>query len=166
MNLLDVKGMERLTVFQHYEVGEVYDVVDRSHACIHESLLQPPRRLLHNNIRYDSCHVSSAVLLVSDFHIHKIRCLAVSSFLKGDVRILEGSSEGCCSLSGHSYLSQTVRSVRGNLEINNSLSQLKRLCKILPHLILNALVNLRIENPYTVSVGNGNNLVFESQFTC
>ena len=48
--LIDIKCVERLTIFQHNKVCNIYDVVDRTHACIHQSLLQPPRRLLHFNI--------------------------------------------------------------------------------------------------------------------
>ena len=42
-HLIDIECMYRLTVFQHYEIGYIDDIVYRSHACIHESFLQPPR---------------------------------------------------------------------------------------------------------------------------
>ena len=56
----DVKSMHRLTVFEHYEVRNVNNIVDRSHSCMNQSSLQPPRRVFHLNVLHDSCNISPA----------------------------------------------------------------------------------------------------------
>ena len=56
----DVKGVHRLTVFEHYKVRNINDVVNRSHSCMNQSSLQPPRRILYLDILYDSGNVSFA----------------------------------------------------------------------------------------------------------
>ena len=42
--LLSVKSVQRLTVFQHHVVRDIYDVVDRADASRHQTVLHPQRR--------------------------------------------------------------------------------------------------------------------------
>ena len=68
VNLLDIEGVHRLAVLKHDEVGKVYDIVDRTHACVHQALLQPPRRLLDHDVRDDPGNIALAALRIFDFY--------------------------------------------------------------------------------------------------
>ena len=62
-NASDVESMERLTVFHHDEVSNIYHIVNRSHAGCHQAFLQPPRRLLNFYVFDDSGSVTFAVVI-------------------------------------------------------------------------------------------------------
>ena len=67
-DLIDIEGVDRLSVFQHDEVRDIDDVVDGTHPRVHQSLLEPPRGLLHLHVRDDSGNIALAAFRIFDLY--------------------------------------------------------------------------------------------------
>ncbi len=152
----DVKRVHRLTVFEHDEVGDIDDIVDRTHARVDQSSLQPPRGILHLDVLDDSGHVSSAERRL-DFDLDIV--LGMSFFvLAGSFRIPQLGTEGRRRFSCHTDHGQAVRTVRSDLKVDDRVFELHRFGEIAAERIF------LFEDPDAVFLVDRNDLVFKAQF--
>ena len=68
LDILEVKGVHGLTVFQHDVVGDIHDIIDGADAAGTQAFPQPAGRRLHLDIADDCRHIAPAQLGI--FHTH------------------------------------------------------------------------------------------------
>ena len=153
---VDIEGVKRLAVFQHDEVGNIHDVIDRTHTCMDQPSLEPPRGIADFYILNDSGCIP---LAERGFHLDADVVGSISlRMLAAGLRIAELGAEGGGGFSCHADHGQAVRTVRGDFEVDDRILQLQCLRKIRTHRVFS------VQNPDAVSLIYRNHLVFKAQF--
>ena len=151
-----IESVHRLTVFNHYIVCDIDDVVYRSDACRAETHTQPQRRRRNFNVFNDSCAVSGAFFAV-DRNVYIVSDVAVAS-LDGGRRDIQRTSERCGSLPCKSYNGKTVGTVRRNLKFNSRVAQSEHVVNVVA-----CLAGIIVENENSVRRGAGHIVSIKSQ---
>ena len=58
LDVADIESVHRVTVFEHYKVCDINEIVDRTNAACTKSLSEPQRRGTYLNILYNACAVA------------------------------------------------------------------------------------------------------------
>ena len=154
----DVVSMHRLPVFHHNEIGNVHHIVDRTHPCRHQSLLQPPGGLLDLDVFDDSGGKPSAQIRL-DGDLDVIAGLFIGSGTLS-VGILHSCPEGGRRLSRHAQHGQAVRAIRGDLKIDHTVLKFQCLRKVRAQLVR----PVTRQQPDTVLGDIGGDFVIKAQF--
>ena len=151
----NVKGVQRLPVFEHDEVGDVDDIVDRPHPRVDQSSLQPPWGILHLDVLDDSGNISSAERGL-DFNLDIVFRVSLL-LLAGGLRITQLRAKGRGSFSCHTDHGQAVRSVRGDFKVDDGVLELHRFRKVAAERIF------LFEDPDALSLIDRHDLVLKAQ---
>ena len=122
-----IKGMHGLTQFEHHEVRNIYNVIDRSHPTRLESTLKPTRRCLHMDPFHRHGHIPRAQIRILNRYV-KSHPFPRSNRLRF-IHIQRSLREGR-DLSRHSIMPHQIRTIgqRFMFNIKNNVIHFKRLC--------------------------------------
>ena len=149
--------MDGLAVFQHDEVRDIDDVVDRAHAGLHQVLLHPPGGLLHLDVLDDSAGEPLAEIRAPDLDADIIFALFRRALFAFGLGVSELRAERSGSFSRHADHGQAVRAVRRDLEVDGGVVQLQGFQNV------HAGRVFAVQDPDAVLVSVGNDLVGEAQ---
>ena len=123
VNTGKVKCVHRLAVFQHNIVGDIHDIVDRTHTGIPDTLRHPGRRRRNADIPDHACGITRAEVSVLNDDLCQISNIAFC--FSPDSRFMQFQlfPERDSCFSGQTNHAQAVRAVGCNLEINNVIVQ-------------------------------------------
>ena len=129
-----VEGVHRLTVFEHYIVCDVDDVIYRSDSLCAEPHTQPERRGCDLYVLYDSCCIAEAEVgrLV---RYRKVIFHAVARALHDGCVELKRKVKRDRGFAGKTYDREAVGAVRGYLEFHDGISEHKGVFDITADLI-------------------------------
>ena len=151
-----IESVHRLTVFNHYIVCDIDDVVYRSDACRAETHTQPQRRRRNFNVFNDSCAVSGAFLAV-DRNVYIVSDVAVAS-LDGGCRDIQRAPKRCGRLPCQTYDGKAIRAVRRDLKFNSRVAQSENVVNVVA-----CLAGIIVENENSVRRGAGHIVSIKSQ---
>ena len=119
-----VERVHRLTVFKHYVVGNVNDVVDGTNTCGAKSHSEPEGRGSDLNVLNYLCRIAEAEVAVADLNRKiVVDLITVAKLLYSGSGDVEGLIEADSSLTSETDNRETVGTVRGDLKLNNSVVQ-------------------------------------------
>ena len=135
-----VKRVHRLTVLEHYVVGYVDDVIDRTNTCRAESHPEPKRRGLDLYVLYDLCGIAVAEVGVAYLDRKIIfDLISVAKLLDGGGGDIQGLIEADRGLASKTDDRKTVGAVGGYLELNDGIVKQERFLDVHADLVLKVL---------------------------
>ena len=129
-NGVNVESVHRLTHFQHYIVGNIYDVVNRTNPCGTQSFTHPTRRRSDFYIFDSSCHITRAQCRIFDFYGNQIRCFAFAFFFYCNFRRAIRDFVCCSRFSGNTQNAEAVRTVGSDFVFYYIIFQIQYICNI------------------------------------
>ena len=126
-HLAQVERVHRMAGFQHHEVGNVHDVVDRTHACAVQIFAHPLGRRADFHVRDDSGAVARAVGLVLHAHLRVIGEHALAVFREGNLGHDEMLAQHGRAFARNAPHAQAVGTVRENLVFNHVVAKAEHL---------------------------------------
>ena len=127
--------MHRLTVFQHDIVGDVYEVVNRTHTACTQPFPHPARRWSNLYILDNPSCIAWALFLVLDFHLQCVLNVAVNA-LEGRLFQVQRNVIGCSSFSCQTGNRQAVRTVGSDFKFYRCIIQTDGFVNILSNLTI------------------------------
>ena len=114
--------MHWLSIFFHYVVGDIYQVIDRADTIGSQASLHPFRGRSDLDIFDNSCCISRAKLRIFYGNFHIVRCFFVIScfFYYRSYKFLIKS---CCCFSGNAKYTITVYTIGCDLVFKNNIIQ-------------------------------------------
>ena len=120
---VQVKGVQRLTGEHHHVVGDVDDVVVRTHAQGVEALDHPVGRRTDLHVTHDAGDVAVAQTLVGDLDGKLVVGRAAGFGLDGGQLNVEIAVEDGAGLAGHADHGQAVGTVGRDLAVEHSITR-------------------------------------------
>ena len=69
-DFISIKGVQRLSDFKHHKIGDIYNVVYRTHSDGAETVFQPLRRFFHGDVVDSDAGVTGTVFFVLDSDVY------------------------------------------------------------------------------------------------
>ena len=120
---VQVKGVQRLTGEHHHIVGDVDDVVVRTHAQGVEALDHPVGRRADLDVAHDAGNVAVAQALVSDLDGKLVVGRAAGLGLNGGQLNVEIAVEDGAGLAGHADHGQAIGAVGRDLAVEHGVAR-------------------------------------------
>ena len=117
LHIAVVKGVHGLPVLQHHVVGDVNDVVDRTHPRGPQPVPHPLGGGGNLDVPHHPSSVPGAEVRVRGLHIQQVRQVARAAAFHHRIVEGEGLAIGDSRLSGQADDGQAVRAVGGNFEL-------------------------------------------------
>ena len=124
--------MHWLSVFFHYIVCNINQVVDRADSYRSQTSLHPFWRWSDLNVLYDSCTISWAKFRILNGYFDIICCILIISCWC-DNRWIERFIKCSCCLSCNTYNTEAIYTVRCDLIFYNNIVQSKLFDRTLSH---------------------------------
>ena len=129
LQVAQVKSVHRLAIFEHDEICDIDNIVNRAHAARTQPLAQPARGGLDAHIFDDRAHIAIAPFRIQDGNAQVVIHIARSRLHLRHGH-LERHLKGCRSLTREAQNRQAVRPVGGNFKLRDRIVEADRVMNI------------------------------------